>query len=88
MWRLLEVGGYGAAAVLIAFGIGALVLSLDARSGGGQPSSGEDRRIAGHDAGRDREEVSKAGITVTDLPDCSVAGEVVDTGSEARCFAD
>jgi hypothetical protein len=72
MRRLSEVGGYGAAMVLIAFGIGALFLSLD---GGvmckttwleGSPDMTPEAI---------GEEVNKAGITVTDLPDCSVAGE-------------
>ena len=87
--RLLEIGGYGAAAVLIAFGIGALVLSLDGRSDV-QDNLALEKIEGSPDMTPDaiREEVSKAGITVTDLPDCTVAGEVVDTGSEARCFAD
>jgi hypothetical protein len=32
MRRLLEYGGYAAAAVLVAFGIGALVLSINGKS--------------------------------------------------------
>jgi hypothetical protein len=32
-------------------------------------------------------EAKGAGVTGVDMPSCSVAGEQVDTGSEARCFA-
>src|SRR5262245_32627740 len=35
-----------------------------------------------------QESAQAAGIDVSDLPTCSVAGELVDTGSEAKCFAD
>jgi hypothetical protein len=89
MRRVLEVGGYGAAAVLIAFGIGALVLSLDGRADV-QDDLAREKIEGSPDMTPEaiREAVNEAGITVTDLPECSVAGELVDTGSEARCFAD
>ena len=32
-------------------------------------------------------EAQQAGLTNVDFPTCSVAGEKVDTGSEAKCFA-
>jgi hypothetical protein len=32
-------------------------------------------------------EAQQAGLTNVDLPTCSVAGETVDTGEEAKCFA-
>jgi hypothetical protein len=32
-------------------------------------------------------EAQQAGLTNVDLPTCSVAGETVDTGREAKCFA-
>ncbi len=32
-------------------------------------------------------EAQQAGLTDVDLPTCSVAGETVDTGKEAKCFA-
>jgi hypothetical protein len=32
-------------------------------------------------------EAKAAGLTDVDVPDCSVDGEPIDTGSEARCFA-
>jgi hypothetical protein len=35
-----------------------------------------------------QEGAAAVGIEPADLPTCSVAGELVDTGSEAKCFAD
>jgi hypothetical protein len=32
-------------------------------------------------------EAQKAGLSDVDVPSCSVTGENIDTGSEARCFA-
>jgi hypothetical protein len=32
-------------------------------------------------------EAQQAGLTNIDLPTCSIAGEAVDTGKEAKCFA-
>ena len=34
-----------------------------------------------------RKAVQQAGIKGIDIPGCSVAGKAIDTGSEARCFA-
>ncbi len=88
MRRFLEIGGIAAGAVLIAFGIGSLVLSAQGKSTVkdslklekivGSPDMTPDA-IAG--------EAKEAGLTDVDLPDCSVADEPVDTGGEARCFA-
>jgi hypothetical protein len=88
MRRFLEICGIAAGAVLIAFGIGSLVLSAQGKSTVkdslklekivGSPDMTPDA-IAG--------EAKEAGLTDVDLPDCSVADEPVDTGSEARCFA-
>ena len=89
MRKLLEFGGYGAAVILIAFGVGALALSLNGR-GDVRDNLAREKIEGSDDMTPDaiRQEVEQAGITVTDLPECDVAGELVDTGSEARCFAD
>ena len=34
-----------------------------------------------------KSEAAKAGLKNVDLPTCSVAGETIDTGDEAKCFA-
>ncbi len=89
MRRLLEYGGYAAAVVLIAFGIGALVLSINGKSTV-KDSLSQEKIVGSPDMTPDAiaAEVQKAGLNGVDLPDCKVAGEEVDTGSEARCFAD
>jgi hypothetical protein len=88
MKRLLEYGGYLAAVVLIAFGIGALVLSANGKSTV-KDSLGDEKIVGSPDMTPNAiaEEAQKAGLTGVDLPNCSVAGETVDTGGEARCFA-
>src|SRR4029453_4422115 len=35
-----------------------------------------------------RKAIAESGAKGIEVPDCSVAGEKVDTGSEAKCFAD
>jgi hypothetical protein len=76
MRRLLEYGGYAAAVVLVAFGIGALVLSINGK-GTVKDSLGDEKIVGTADMTPDgiAAEAQKAGL-----------GEV-DTGSEARCFA-
>jgi hypothetical protein len=88
MKRLLEYGGYAAAVVLVAFGIGALVLSINGKSTV-KDSLSDEKIVGSPDMTPDaiRAEAKQAGLSGVDLPSCSVAGEQVDTGSEARCFA-
>jgi hypothetical protein len=88
MRRLLEYGGYAAAAVLVVFGIGALVLSVNGKSTV-KDSLGQEKIVGSPDMTPDAiaAEAQQAGLSGVDLPSCSVAGEQVDTGSEARCFA-
>jgi hypothetical protein len=89
MKRLLEFGGYAAAVVLIVFGIGALVLSFNGKSTV-KDSLNQEKIVGSPDMTPDAiaAEAQKAGLSGVDLPDCSVAGKEVDTGGEARCFAD
>ena len=88
MRRLLEYGGYAAAVVLVAFGIGALVLSINGKSTV-KDNLSQEKIIGSADMTpyAIAAEAQKAGLSGVDLPSCSVAGEQVDTGSEARCFA-
>jgi hypothetical protein len=85
----LEYGGYAAAVVLVAFGIGALVLSIQGKNTVKDSLSAE--AIVGSDdmtPDKIRAAVEEAGLKDVDIPDCDVAGEKIDTGSEARCFAE
>ena len=86
--RVLEYGGYAAAVVLIAFGIGALVLSIDGKSTV-KDDLGQEKIVGSSDMTPDAiaAEAKEAGLSGVDFPGCSVAGKTVDTGSEARCFA-
>jgi hypothetical protein len=88
--KLLEWGGVAAGVILIAFGIGALVLSI----GGHNEVRAQLERehiVGSPDMTPDgiAEGAQEAGLPASiELPTCSVAGEEIDTGSEAKCFAD
>jgi hypothetical protein len=88
MRRLLEYGGYAAAVVLVAFGVAALVLSINGKSTV-KDSLSQEKIVGSPDMTPEAiaAEAQKAGLSDVDLPSCSVAGEDVDTGDEARCFA-
>jgi hypothetical protein len=86
---VLRWGGVAAGIVLIAFGIGAIVLSLDGRST--VHSSLKQEQIVGTpDMTPDaiKEEAEKAGLSGDlDFPSEAVAGKQIDTGDRARVFA-
>jgi F0F1-type ATP synthase membrane subunit c/vacuolar-type H+-ATPase subunit K len=85
--KLFEYGGLAAGVVLIAFGIGALIMSLDARSTVQDELArenivgSEDMSPSGIQPG-----IDEAGLDVS-APDCDVADEPIDSGDEARCFS-
>jgi len=86
--RLLELGGVGAGIVLIAFGIGSLVLGLNARS----TVRDELKRefIVGSDDMNPADTetaVAEAGLENVPIPSCDVAEKPIETGTDARCFA-
>ena len=89
MRKALEFGGYAAAVILVGFGIASLVVSIVGRSEV-QDNLAREQIEGTPDMTPEgiQESVQAAGIEVSDLPTCSVAGELVDTGSEAKCFAD
>jgi hypothetical protein len=87
--RAWEIGGFIAGAVLILFGAGALYLGID----GYQTVRNElDKEyiIGGSDMTPDEIQAAaeEAGLPETiELPSCDVVDEEIDTGTEARCFA-
>ena len=86
--RLFELGGIGAGVLLIIFGIGALGLSINGWNTVRDELSrehivgSEDMSPEGIQPG-----IEEAGLEDVDVQDCDVAGEEIDTGAEARCFA-
>jgi hypothetical protein len=88
MRKALEIGGFVAALVLIAFGVGAIVLGFEGRDT--VTESLKKERITGSPDMTPSEiakEAKGAGLTNVSLPSCSVAGKLVDSGGRARCFA-
>jgi hypothetical protein len=89
MRRTFELGGLVAAVVLIAFGVGALVMSVHGRNTV-RHSIGLEQIVGTPDMtpAAIKAEAGKelAGVKV-DWPTCTVAGKPVNTGERARCFA-
>jgi hypothetical protein len=89
MHRILRIGGYVSAVVLIAFGVAAIVMGVNGRNT--VQKSLQQEFIVGSDdmtPALIREEAKKAGLPATiDYPTVSVAGQAIDTGAKARAFA-
>ncbi len=88
MRKVFEIGGLVAAVVLIGFGIGSLVLSVNGRNT--VRTSLTHEQISGTPdmtPAAIRAEAEKAGLKNVSLPTCDVAGKPVNTGDRARCFA-
>ncbi|MGH2933777.1 MAG: hypothetical protein ACRDL2_04590 [Gaiellaceae bacterium] len=88
MKKILEIGGIAAGIVLVAFGVAAIVLGVNGKSTVGsslkaeQITGSSDMTPSGIAA-----EAKGAGLKNISLPTCSVAGQLVDSGPRARCFA-
>jgi hypothetical protein len=91
MRKGLEIGGVVASVVLIAFGVAAIVLGANGKSTV-EDSLTREQIVGTPDMTPEgiKAEVEGAGLAgkVADLPSCSVAGESIDSGSNARCFAE
>jgi hypothetical protein len=88
MRSIFRYGGVAASILLIALGIGAIVVGLDGRSQVGSDLAKE--AVVGTPdmtPAAIAREAKAAGLKNVSLPTCSVAGQSVDTGNEARCFA-
>jgi hypothetical protein len=88
--KVLEWGGVAAGVILIAFGIGSLVLSI---AGHREVRSSLEREfiVGSPDMNPEAiaQEAKDAGLPASiDLPTCNVANETIDTGAEAKCFAE
>lgn len=88
MRNVLRYGGIAASIVLIAFGIGAIIVSANGRSEVNRDLKRE--AIVGTPdmtPGAIAKEAQAAGLKNVSLPTCSVAGKPVDSGARAKCFA-
>ena len=89
--KVFELGGYAAAAILVAFGISALVLGVNGRSEVrtdvkreqivGTPDMNKTAILA------EAKQANLPASILATLPTCNVAGQAIDTGSRAKCFA-
>jgi hypothetical protein len=88
MKKFFEYGGIVAGFILVAFGVGALVLGVVGRNEVRQDIKRE--AIVGSPdmtPSAIKSEAAKGGLKNIDLPSGSVAGEAITTGTEARLFA-
>jgi hypothetical protein len=84
----LKIGGLVSGVVLIAFGIVVIALSIHGRNT--VHDELKQQQITGTPDMTPtaiKAEGAKAGLKNVNYPTCDVAGESIDTGSEARCFA-
>lgn len=86
--RMLELGGIVAGALMIAFGIGALVMSINARNTV-QDELTREFIVGSADMNPADIEVAlrEAGLTDVAVPTCDVAEQPIKSGEDARCFA-
>ncbi|MBS1871331.1 MAG: hypothetical protein JSS99_16895 [Actinobacteria bacterium] len=88
MRTIFRYGGVAASIVLIALGIGAIVVGLTGRAD--VANNLKQEAIVGTPdmtPAAIAREAKAAGLANVSLPSCSVAGQSIDTGNEARCFA-
>jgi hypothetical protein len=88
MRKALEIGGYVAAVVLIAFGAAAIYMGANGRTTVSDSIKAE--QIVGSadmTPAAITAEAQKAGLKNVSIPTCSVADKAITSGSDARCFA-
>jgi hypothetical protein len=89
MRKFLEIGGVVAAAILVVFGVVALVLGVNGRST--VSNSIKQEKIVGTadmTPAAIAKEAQAAKLPASiNLPSCSVAGKAITNGTRARCFA-
>jgi len=89
MRKGLEIGGVVAAAILVAFGIAAIVMGVNGR-GTVRDSLKLEQIVGSPDMtpAAIKAEAAKAGLPATiALPTVDVAGKQINTGARARAFA-
>jgi lambda repressor-like predicted transcriptional regulator len=90
MRKIFEIGGFIAAVVLIAFGIGAIIMSVNGRNTV-HDALAQEQIVGSPDMtpAAIKAEAKQAGLDVTSLsfPSTSVAGLPINTGDRAHAFA-
>jgi hypothetical protein len=88
MRRGFVLGGVVAGVILILLGVGSIVIGASGRSEV-RDRIADEQIVGTPDMTPDATQtaVEETGLTDVEVPDCSVADEKVDTGSEAECFA-
>ena len=89
MTKALRIGGFVSGAILIAFGVVVIALAINAHST--VTDNLKDEKIVGSPDMNPSDieaAMKEAGLSGVDVPSCDVADEEIDTGSEARCFAE
>ena len=89
--KIFEIGGYVAAAVLVAFGIAAIVMGVNGRNEVrtdvkrefivGSPDMNKTAILA------EAKQAKLPAAIIADLPTCNVADKAIVTGAQAKCFA-
>jgi hypothetical protein len=89
MQRVLKIGGLVSRVVLIAFGIAVIVLALNGRDTVHSELQQQQQITGTPDMTPTaiKAEGAKAGLKTVNYPTCDVAGDAIDTGPKARCFA-
>jgi hypothetical protein len=88
MRKALEIGGYVAAVVLIAFGAAAIYMGVQGRSTVSDSIKSE--QIVGSSdmtPSQIATSVKASGLKNVSLPTCNVADKTIASGADARCFA-
>jgi hypothetical protein len=86
--RILQIGGIVSGVILVAFGIVVMVLAINGRNtvhdelAAQQITGSEDMTPSAIKA-----EAASAGLKNVKLPTCDVAGQPINDGASARCFA-
>ena len=86
--RILEIGGIAAGVLMVAFGVGSLVLGINARNTVGEELTRE--FIVGSpdmNPAETEKAVKEAGLSNVPIPSCDVAEKEIKTGADAHCFA-
>ncbi len=88
MQKILKIGGLIAGFVLITFGVVSIVLGVDARN---TVSTELERELIVGSPDMSPTEIQKAvdeaGLENVPIPSCNVAEKKINTGGDARCFA-